>query len=95
MSDVAVDMVSTIVKYGLPFMEANSSLDGILCQIDQSLGHFLEYRRPVVLSLLGRHADAIQDIERACASMSSRVDPAADELRAFADALLQSIGGMG
>jgi hypothetical protein len=83
MEQVASAMAGAIAEYGRSYMQETTSLDSLLLQISKRRGHFLEYRRPVVLSLLGRHSEALSDVERTVADLGDRQDDAAQNLRSF------------
>ncbi len=86
----ATEMVAAIVEYGRPFMDETTSLGSLWGQLTENRGHFLEYRRPVVLSLLGRHDEAVGDVDRSVRDLGDRQDVAAQELRSFAAAFREA-----
>lgn len=79
------DMVQAIGRYGLPYMEANSTIGGICETIAASDAHSssgLMYDLPVGYLLLGRNRKAIQVLDRELRKLE---DPS--DYRPFADAL--------
>ncbi len=85
----ASDLVATLVRHGLPFMREHSTLPAIWKAIEQRWCRTPEYRKPVVLALLGQRAEAHAVLDQLEAGMAGRQDPAAQEWRRFAVAFRQ------
>ena len=82
-ASVASDLAAAIRDHGVPFMASGRHLDALAELARQGLGHFLEYRLPVVLLLLDRRDEALEEIARSLDALGDRSDAAAAELRAF------------
>lgn len=85
----AASLVAAVRDSGLPFMATAVSLDGLRRQIEAGMGfaHQLVYRLPVVCLLAGDRAAGRQALDASVAELGDRQDPAAVELRAFAERL--------
>jgi len=81
-------MVSTVEKFGRPFMERNAELS-ILYETMRELGvaDNLNYRLPVACVLLGRKVEAEVFLDAKLTEMGGRTDQAANDFVKFATSL--------
>ena len=88
------DMLDAFVKYGIPFVEKNSSLQ-VLCQemATGKYGHFLvpTHELPVAYFLLGNYAAAKDQVEKQLEEQKDRTDETAVEYRKFVERFLERI----
>jgi hypothetical protein len=80
-------MVSAIRAHGLPFMEANATLDALCETIANSRYGWpeqLAYRLPLVYYLTGEVVKAKEVLDSHLEALGQRADPAAEEYRGFA-----------
>jgi hypothetical protein len=87
-------MVDAITVYGMPFLEANSSLERLLATLHDgkyAFRHMVVYRIPVGYLLLDEVTSAESALHRFVAEMADRRDAAADNFRAFALELEQRL----
>jgi hypothetical protein len=81
------EMVDAIRRHGLPFMESNVTIESICGTLADSLYGWpeqLAYRLPVAYYLAGDIDRAKAVLENHLAALGQRVDPAAQDYRAFA-----------
>jgi len=94
---VAADMVATIAEYGLPFMRSFTDLDSLSRALEPRSKFAIEdnaqYRRPLAWLLAGDEKRAFAELEKALALLGERSDIAATDLRRFANAFANRLGG--
>ena len=93
----ATGMVQAIQDHGLPFMHATAPLPQLCAQLEAGLGfeHQLLYRRPAAWFVAGEPQRAGKELDEGLASVGDRHDPAAEELRRFAQALRERLADQG
>jgi hypothetical protein len=92
---LADQLAAAIARYGMPFIASAVNLEQLLLHLDLGHGHGTEYNRPVVLALLGRVHEARAATETLLESLIGRDDLAAEDLRPFANRLLEAIPQLG
>ncbi len=85
----ATALVGTLVRHGLPFMREHITLPAVLDAMDRRWCMSPEYRKPVVLALLGRLPEAYAVLDQITAEVGARGDLAAQQWRRFAAAFRQ------
>ncbi len=85
----AADLVTTLERFGLPFMREHVTLPAVLDAMDRRWCTSPEYRKPVVLALLGRLPEAYAMLDQVTAEIGTREDLAAQRWRRFAVAFRQ------
>jgi hypothetical protein len=82
-------LVEAVGAYGLPFMKDNGDLQSVIRLLDEGTGfdHQLVYRRPVAYLLAGNERRAREILDASLVELRDRTDPAAHQLREFAEAL--------
>ena len=88
-AEPAADLATAVERHALPFMRARADLPALLEAIDEGLGHNLQYRRPVVLHLMGRSREARASVQSWLGELGDRDDVAADHFRTFAATFLE------
>lgn len=80
------DMVSAIMKYGKPFMEANVPLEALISSMIKGYGYpFVHaYRLPIAYFILGDIMKAKKYLAKELKAIGDRKDPAAENYRKFA-----------
>ena len=86
-ADQASNLATHVKRYAFPWMDRYSTLEDVLAGIDEGLSLFEPELRPAALLLLGRRDDALREIDERLAAIKDRADPAAENFRAFANAL--------
>jgi hypothetical protein len=81
----AAELMAAVTDYGLPFMRSLVGLPALRESIEQGLSHYGDYRLPVVLAMMGHLGDATAAMARAVDQLGDRRDPAAQQLRHFAE----------
>ena len=91
----ASEILEAIQDHGLPFMHATAPLPQLCAQLEAGLGfeQQLIYRRPAAWLVAGEPERAREALEEGLARLGDRHDPAAEELRRFADALRERLTG--
>lgn len=79
------ELASAVADFALPWMHSLSALPELREALEGQMGHQPEYRLPVVLALLGEHAEAGDAVQRTLAQLGTRADPAAELFRKFAE----------
>lgn len=92
-SEQARDLVAAVEDHGLPFMRSLIDLPAVCDALKRRLGHDLEYRLPVVLSLVGEDKEAHTAVDRAVEDLGGRRDPAEKRMRQFASAFRRRASG--
>jgi hypothetical protein len=87
----AQNILGAIDRYGMPYMKRCASLDGLLDELQQSgYGEMEQFGIPVVLAELGRVDDAKERVREDVARLGERDDPAAEQVRQFAQRFLET-----
>jgi hypothetical protein len=79
------DLASAVAEIALPWMQSLRALPQLRQALEEQMGHQPEYRLPVVLALVGEHAEAGEAVKRTLAQLGTRADAAADLFRKFAE----------
>ena len=85
-------MVKAVEVYGIPFMKANSALEGILRDLEQlrfSSRDTAIYRLPIAHLLAGKTGLAVSYVNKQMKELGDRNDLAARQYKLFASRLLQ------
>jgi hypothetical protein len=92
---VADDLAAAVSCYGLEFMRAAADLPGLLAALSDGHGHAHQnsYRVSAALLLAGEVGEAQRVIGREVELLGVRSDPAAEELRSFAERLRATATG--
>jgi len=87
--EVATDMANTIARCGIAFMRSVVDLAELRQRLQGRCGieHQLVYRRPAAALVAGDVEQARALVDKAIADIAARTDPAAVDLRKFAEAL--------
>lgn len=92
----AAELVQTIEMYGLPFVRSLATRDALATALRERRHIVREYaitRLPATLASFGLEAEARQAMAAGLKELGDRTDPAADHVRAFAEALATHLGG--
>ena len=78
------DLVACIDTYGLPFMEALTTLPAVEEALKAGLGHGTEYKLPIVVALTGDRERALNLLDGGERERDGKTYPEADQFRRFA-----------